>query len=230
VRFIALTVMPWLCTAMAAQIPEQHFSGALELGAGWGHAIDLTLENNHPSLRFPVSRLLHIPWQGGIHVARDLNPVSCLEFGMLYHRRSSDWVYERSYTTGSGTETETSLMVLALDGIDFSLKYYRFLDYRKNRELYVFGGISPVWVLNVPNAADLTIEDVPRRCFRSWNLALQGGLALERKRLRWKLQLDFCLVSVVNGEYILEVPEEERAWGTRIFPFEALLCCAYLIS
>jgi hypothetical protein len=228
VRPKILFVVLLMCAGLHAQDPK-HFSGALELGAGWGHAVDFTLENNHPTFKYLLPRIVATPWQAGIHVARDLNPVSCLEFGMLYHRRSSDWIWERESISGPVTWTSTSHMVLSFDCIDFSLKYYKFLDYWRNRELYAFGGLSPVWILGVPHASDLVQESVPRHCFRSWNLALEGGLALEKERLRWKLQLDLCLVSVTNGDYVLEVPEEERAWGTRIFPFEALLCCAYLI-
>jgi hypothetical protein len=228
VRTKLFLVIILLCAGLHARDPE-HFSGALELGAGWGHAVDFTLENNHPTFKYLLPRIIAIPWQAGIHVARDLDPDSKVEFGMSYHRRSSDWIYERSFITGSATATSTTHMVLGFDCIDFSLKYYRFLDYWQNRELYAFGGLSPVWILGVPHASDLVQESVPRHCFRSWNLALEGGLALERERFRWKLQLDLCLVSVVNGDYALEIPAKERAWGTTVLPFEVLLCCAYLL-
>ena len=87
-----------------------------------------------------------------------------------------------------------------------------------------------MWVLNVPFGTDMNNEHIPEYCFRNWNLAINGGLALERGRNRWKLQLDLCMVSVVTSDYAREVPEEDRAWGKYILPFEALVCYAYLIK
>lgn len=221
-----------------AQRSDQHFCGALELGTGWGHVIDFTLANNNFSSKFLFARLFALPWQGGVYVSRPLSALSYIEYGMFYHRRSSDWIYShttartgtsiyqnRITTYGTGTRHE----VLALDCIDFSLKYYKFLKYWKNRELYAFGGISPVWVLNVAYASDLNTNRIPDHCFRDWNLALTGGLALEKGKLRWKLNFDLCLAPVFNSDYRSEVPKEDRAWGANAFPFEALVCCAYLI-
>jgi hypothetical protein len=152
-----------------------------------------------------------------------------LKLGLVYHKRSSSWVQSYYYSQGKVTHTVTYHQVLALDCIDFSLKYYSFLKYWKNRELYAFGGIAPVWVVQVPYANDLSNNSVPRYCFRNWNLAMTGGLALEKGKIRWKLHFDLALVSVVNSHYRVEIPEDERAWGPNIFPFEASLCCSYLL-
>ncbi len=226
-RSLGLIVFLGLTATLNAQKINQHFSGALELGAGWGHAIDFTLDNNNLTLVYLVHRLFAIPWQGGIHTSRVLNHDSYLEFGMVYHRRSSDWVYQRSNNL-SGSWTSTTHKVLALDCIDFSLKYYKFLDHWRNRELYAFAGMAPVWVLH-SSGWDLNNNSLPHHHFRNWNLALAGGVALERGNVRWKLKMDLCIVPVANRNYSFEVPEEERAWGPYIFPIEALLCCAYLI-
>lgn len=155
----------------ARQRSMQHFSGVLELGTGWGHIIDFTLGNNNFTSKYPLQRLFTLPWQGGILISRSLNALSYLEYGMLYHRRSSDWIYS-SVSAHTGTSiygnrvttygTGTSHEVLTLDCLEFSFKYYKFLKYRKNWEIYAFGGITPVWVLNVAYASDLTNESVPR--------------------------------------------------------------------
>jgi len=238
---VFLTLMLFYAAAVSfqAQRSSQHFSGALELGTGWGHVIDFTLDNNNFSGKFLLHRLFALPWQGGIYVSRPLSATSHLEYGMLYHRRSSNWINSHA-SAHSGNSiygnritvygTATRHEVLAMDCLDFSLKYYKFLNYWKNRELYAFGGISPVWILNIPSGSDLTSNSIPPHCFREWNLALSGGLALEKGNLRWKLNFDLGLASVFNSDYRHEIPEEDRAWGAYAFPLEALVCCAYLIN
>lgn len=202
------------------------------MGLGWGIPIDFNLDNNILTSKFLGYRILEIPWQAGIHVSKALNPVSYMEMGLVFHERSYSWASNFNYTQGYTTITTYYInehQVLAMNCIDFSMKYYKFLKYWKNRELYAFGGIAPVWVLSVPYADDLNNNSVPRYCFRNWNMAVNGGMALEKENIRWKLHFDLGLVSVVNSEYATQVPEEERAWGTKIYPFEVLLCCAYLI-
>lgn len=219
-----------LSAHLHAQKADQHFSGALEFGLGWGHAIDFTLDNNNFTSKYLFERLIDLPKYAGIHTYKPLSHDSYMEFGLVYHYRSSDWIYQRRTYNGFGNYSNgTSHMVLALNCIDFSLKYYKFLNHWKNREVYAFGGIAPVWILNVAYASDLSNNSVPGHCFRNWNLAASGGLTLEKRKIRWKLHFDLALVSVVNSDYKDCVPEDERAWGPYIFPFEALLCCAYLI-
>jgi hypothetical protein len=175
-RILVLIVCLAFSAPLCAQKADQPFTGALEMGLGWGVPIDFTLDNNIFTRKFLGYRLL-----------------------------------------------------LALNCINFSLKYYKYLTYWKNRELYVFGGVAPVWIINVPFSSDLANNSIPEHYFRNWNLAVAGGLSLEKGKIRWKLDLDLAVVSVVNSEYTREVPEEERARGTKIYPFEVLLCCAYLI-
>ncbi|MFH0758714.1 MAG: hypothetical protein V2B15_15605 [Bacteroidota bacterium] len=232
-RILVLIVYLAFSLQLSAQKANQPFSGAIEMGLGWGIPIDFNIDNNILTSKFLGYRLLEIPWQAGIHVSKALGPVSYMELGLVFHERSSSWASSYAYTQGNPPGITTHYInehhVLALDCIDFSLKYYKFLKYGKNRELYAFGGIAPLWVLHVAYADDLNNNSVPRDCFRSWNLAVNGGLALEKGNIRWKLLFDLAVVSVVNSEYARVVPEEERAWGTKIYPFEVLLCCAYLI-
>lgn len=229
-RILVLIICLVTTVPLSAQRANQHFSGALEFGLGWGHVIDFTLDNNNITSKFLFQRLFNLPWMVGIHTQRELSSDSYMEFGLLFHKRSSDWVYQRSIYNEFGSYSYRSTnMVLALNCVDFSMKYYKFLKYWKNRELYAFGGIVPVWVLNVPSSSDLSINSVPQDLFRSWNLALAWGLALEKGNIRWKLHFDLAVISVVNSEYAFEIPEEERAWGPQAYPFEVLLCCAYLI-
>jgi len=226
-------ILPLFSGSLSAQISAMHFSGALELGTGWGVPIDFRVDNNIFTTEDLGYRLLALPWRAGLHIQREVNDLSFAEYGMEFHRRQSTWTTSYSHSVRyTGTVSYHGLEHLALNCIDFSLKYYHFLDYLKNRSLYVFGGIAPVWVLNVPYATSMNNNDndTPRDCFRYWNMAVNGGLALERGRSRWKLQLDLCLVSIVTSDYERDVPELDRPWGTCILPFEALVCYAYLIK
>lgn len=228
-RLMVISVFLVLVTGLKAQDAEQPVTGVLEFGMGWGIPVDFMLENNIFTLDYLGQRLFSLPWYAGINASKSLSPVSRLETGVSYHRRSSSWIYHQAHNTPGGISFRTTNMVLALNCIDFLFRYYRFFDYWRNREVYIYGGIAPVWVINVPYSKDLNYNSVPDHCFRDWNLAVNGGLALERRNLRWKLQLDLCLIPVTNGDYAQKIPEDERAWGAAIFPLEALLSCAFLI-
>jgi hypothetical protein len=228
-RIMILMACLLLSAPLRAQKADQPFTGALEMGLGWGVPIDFTLDNNILTGKYLGYRLLEIPWQAGFHASKSFNAETCLELGLIFHRRSSSWASGTEYTQGNVTLHSDEHHVLAMNCIDFSLKYYKYLTSAKNREMYVFGGIAPVWIINVPYSSDLANNSIPAHCFRNWNMAVAGGVTLENGNIRWKLHFDFALVSVVNSEYAREVPEEERAWGAKIHPFEVLLCCAYRI-
>jgi hypothetical protein len=228
-RILVLIASLLLSAPLCAQKADQPFSGALEMGLGWDVPIDFTPDNNILTRKYLGYRLLEIPWRAGFHASKPLNSETCLELGLNFHRRSSSWVSSYEYSQGITTYCLNEHHVLALNCIDFSLKYYKYLTYWKNRELYAFGGIAPVWIMNVPYSSDLTNNSIPEHCFRDVTLAFSAGLSLEKGKFRWKLDLDLAVVSIVNAEYPREIPEEERAWGAKIYPFEVLLCCAYII-
>lgn len=200
---------------ISAQNIHDPFVGGLEIGLGYGTVIDFNLDNNRLSKDLWSARLFHLPIHAGFVASKFLNPNKYVEFGILYSAKNSSFVkYDFEGIT---------LPALTLNCIDISVKYYSYIGKIGKQYMYVYGGLIPSWLIEpVQYYDDL---EIPDNCFRNFLISICGGLCFDKKKSRLKLHTGLALTSVVNARY-REIPQEDREYGGRIYPFELMFCYA----
>jgi len=225
IRILILVVC--LSLSVSAQKNIDPFVGGVEFGIGYGTVIDFNLDNNNFHSEHLLERLFYIPFQIGFVSAKYLNPNKYVEFGILYSRKGSSYVERLQYSAGGVNHKSTSNPALALHCIDLPIKYYFYAGKILKRHMYAFGGLIPSWLVEpVEYTGDFSI---PEDCYRNLFLSVCGGLCFDKKKSRMKLHAGMAVTSIVNSRY-REIPEENRDYGSRIYPFELLFCYAHMFK
>ncbi len=220
-RIWFLIVIASISLSAYAQDIHDPFMGGIEFGLGYGTIIDFNLDNNNFYREYLLERLIWLPFQIGFVAEKNLSPNRYLEFGMMFARHSSSYVYRHNYRIGGGYGT--GLPVLELYSIDIPLKYYMYVGKMLKQQMYAYGGIIPSWLLKPVMASDY--NDIPEDSFRNLYVSVCGGLCYDKRKSRVKLHAGLAVTSVVNANY-RAIPQEERGYGGRIYPFELLFCYA----
>ena len=220
-RIWLLIIMVTISSVVYSQGSHDPFVGGVEFGLGYGTVIDFNLDNNNFYREYLLERLIWLPFQIGFVTAKYLNPNKYLEFGVIFARRSSTYVYRHNYSSVS--IYGTSLPTLTIFSIDLPIKYYAYVGKMLNQQMYAYGGIIPSWVIRPGIGSDY--NDIPEDCFRNVYVSVCGGLCYDKKKSRMKLQAGLAVTSVVNSNY-RDIPQEDRGYGGRIYPFELLFCYA----
>lgn len=210
-----------ISSSIFAQDIHDPFVGGIEFSIGYGTVIDFNLDNNNLYREYLLERLIWLPFQIGFVADKYLNPNEYLEFGIMFARHSSSYVYRHNYSTGGNYGT--GLPVLELYCIDFPLKYYAYVGKMWKKQMYAYGGIIPSWLLTSDTGSDY--NEIPEDCLRNYCISVCGGLCYDIRKSRVKLHAGLAVTSVVNTNYRV-IPQEERGYGGRIYPFELLLCYA----
>jgi hypothetical protein len=216
--FLIITIV--ISSGVCAQNRNDPFVGGIELGIGYGTVIDFKLDNNNFYREHLLHRLLWLPFQIGFVSEKYLNPNEYLEFGILFARRSSSYTKRHYSADGS---YGTGVPALDIYCIDFPLKYYAYAGKILKQQMFAYGGIIPSWIIEPLVYSDhcLIAED----CFRNFYFSVCGGLCFDKKKSRMKLHAGLAVTSVANAKY-REIPQEDRNYGGRIYPFELLFCYA----
>ncbi len=143
---------------------------------------------------------------------------------MMFARRSSSYVARYNYKAGDGYAR--GLPTHNFYGIDIPLKYYSYVGKVLKQQMYAFGGITPSWLIR-PEGGSLD-WGIPEEYFRNFYLSICGGMCYDKKKSRMKLHAGLAVTFVVNSKY-REIPEENRNYGGRIYPFELLFCYALML-
>ncbi len=204
-----------------AQTKHDPFVGGIEFGLGYGSIIDFNFDNNNLYREYLLERLIWLPFQIGFVAEKTLNSNKYLEFGMMFARHSSSYVYRHNYKIGGGYGT--GLPVIELYSIDIPLKYYSYVGKILKQQMYAYGGIIPTWLLQPVLGSEY--NDIYEESFRNWYVSVCGGLCYDKRKSRMKLHAGLAVTSVVNANY-RKIPQEERGYGGRIYPFELLFCYA----
>lgn len=223
----------WLLIAMIAissggytQSNRDPFVGGIEFGLGFGTAIDFNFDNNKyhiGDVADALEVLTFLPTHFGIVSAKYLNPNKYFEFGVFYSRKCSFYDYHYSYPTKNGTISTSGGAALVFHSIDLPIKYYSYAGKILKQQMYAYGGIIPSWI--VEPTQYVGDYEIPEECFRNFCVSVCGGLCFDKKKSRMKLHTGLAVTSVVNASY-REIPEEDREYGGRIYPFEILFCYA----
>lgn len=200
-----------------AQTIHDPFVGGIEFGIGYGTVIDFNRDNNNISSTYLLERLLWLPFQIGFVSAKYFNPNQYLEIGVVYARKASSFVEQHYNADGSH---EIALPTLTLHCIDIPLKYYSYVGKIMKQQMFAFGGLIPSWLVNTEYTSH-----IPEECFRNFYISVCGGLCFDKKKSRMKLHAGLAVTSIVNSSY-REIPEIDRDYGGRIYPFELLFCYA----
>ncbi len=219
IRILILVVC--LSSSVSAQKNNDPFVGGIELGIGYGTVIDFNLDNNNFYREYLLQRFLWLPFQIGFVAEKNLSPNRYLEFGMMFARRSSSYVARYNYKADGGYTR--GLPTLNFYGIDIPLKYYSYVGKVLKQQMYAFGGITPSWLMR-PEVGSLD-WGIPDEYFRNIYLSICGGLCYDKKKSRLKLHAGLAVTSVVNADY-RQIPQDDRNYGGRIYPFELLFCYA----
>ena len=124
-RIWFLIIIVTISSVVYSQKNNDPFVGGIEFGLGYGTVIDFNLDNNNFYREYLLQRLIWLPFHMGFVSAKYLNPNEYLEFGMMFVRRSSSYVYRYNYRKGGGYTR--GLPVLELYSIDIPLKYYGYV-------------------------------------------------------------------------------------------------------
>ena len=225
-RIWFLIIIVAISSVVYSQKNNDPFVGGVEFGIGYGTVIDFNLDNNDNNefeLGFLLEKLQYLPTHIGFVSAKYLNPNEYFEFGILYTRKCSSYAYRYTYSTKYGTSSVSGGSALVLHCIDLPLKYYSYVGKMLKQQMYAYGGLIPSWIIEpVQYVGDFSI---PEECYRNICVSVCGGLCYDKKKSRMKLHAGLAVTSVVNANY-REIPEEDREYGGRIFPFELLFCYA----
>ena len=224
-RIWFLIVIASISLSVYAQKIHDPFVGGIEFGLGYGTVIDFNLDNNNFYSEYLLHRLLWLPFKIGFVSAKHLNPNEYLEFGMVFARRSSSYVYRYNYRKDGGYTR--GLPVIELYSIDIPLKYYEYVGKILKQHLYAYGGIIPSWLLTSEIGSDY--NEIPEDCLRNFYISVCGGLCYDKKISRMKLHAGLAVTSVVNANY-REILQEDRGYGGSIYPFELLFCYAWMFK
>lgn len=213
--FLLLVVA--LATDVSGQWNSEPFVGGIEIGIGYGTVIDFNPDNNGFRVGSLSDRLQYLPTHIGFVSAKYINPNKYLEFGLLYSRKSS----YNAFQSNNGTYIVSGGNALVLHCIDLPIKYYSYVGKLLKQHMYAYGGLIPSWIIEpVHYVSDIGI---PEECFRNFCLSVCGGLCYDKQKSRIKLHAGLAVTSVVNTNY-REIPQEDRDYGDRIYPFELLFC------
>ena len=193
------------------------FFGGIELGIGYSTFIDFNFESNGVMLKAVPYQIPFLPYQLGFVSAKYLNSSDFLELGIFFSKRSDTYVKK----SGDGW----SVPFVNLYCIDFPLKFYTDLKTKFKYPLHIYGGLIPSWLFLPETGTDqsgITID-----FFRSWYLSVCSGLCYDRGMLRWKLHLSMSATSIIKPLY-RSGWENTTDYGRMVYPFEALICCAFL--
>jgi len=219
-RLWFLIIIVAISSGVYSQKIHDPFVGGIEFGLGYGTVIDFNLDNNQFYINALFDRLFSLPTHIGFVSAKYLNPNEYFEFGLLYARKGSSNVYRYNFGT-NGSYSGGSLFEFHC--IDLSLKYYSYLGKMLKQQMYAYGGLIPSWIIE---PVEYVIDfGIPEECFRNIFVSVCGGLCYDKKKSRMKLHAGLAVTSVVNANY-REIPEEDREYGGRIYPFELLFCYA----
>lgn len=216
-----LIIIVAISSSVCAQNKSDPFVGGIEFGIGYGTVIDFDLDNNNFYREYLLERFIWLPFHIGIVSAKYFSPNEYLEIGMIFARRSSSFVYRYNYRTVDSYTV--GLPVLDLYSIDFPLKYYAYAGKILNQQMYAYGGLIPSWIFKPEMGSNY--NDIPEGSVRNFYISVCGGLCYDKKKSRMKLYAGLALTSVVNADY-REIPQEDRYYGGRIYPFELLFCYA----
>jgi hypothetical protein len=81
--------------------------------------------------------------------------------------------------------------------------------------------LIPSWI-NIPEIASVDFN-IPQEFIRDAGLSICGGLCYEIKKSRLILHAGLTVTSIVNS-VIKDIPDDERNYGNRIYPYEWMLC------
>lgn len=219
-RICLLIVIITISSGGYAQKNRDPFVGGIEFGLGYGTVIDFNPDNNQFYVNGLFDRLLSLPTHIGFVSAKHLNPNNYFEFGLLYSRKGSSNVYRYNYGT-NGSYSGGSLFVFHC--IDLPLKYYSYVGKMLKQQMYAFGGLIPSWIMEPTQY--VSNFGIPEEYFRNICISVCGGLCFDKRKSRMKLHAGLAVTSVVNANY-REIPEKDREYGGRIYPFEILFCYA----
>jgi hypothetical protein len=207
---------------ISAQNINDPFIGGIEIGIGFGTVIDFNFNNNKyyiGNVSDAVEMLTYLPTHVGLVTAKYLNANKYFEFGALYSRKCS--FYDYHYSNGTGSIRGGGALVFHC--IDLPIKYYSYAGKIFKQQMYAYGGIVPSWI--VEPTQYIGDFEIPEDCFRDFCLSVCGGLCFDKKKSRMKLHAGLAVTSVVDASY-RDIPEEDREYGGRIYPFELLFCYA----
>lgn len=224
-RLWFLIIIVAISSGVYSQKIHDPFVGGIEFGLGYGTVIDFNLDNNNSYREYLLERLIWLPFQIGFVSAKYFNPNEYLEFGVIFARHSSSYVYRHNYKIGGGYGT--GLPVLELYSIDIPLKYYAYVGKILKQQMYAYGGIIPSWLLTSETGSDY--NEIPEDCLRNFCISICGGLCYDKRKSRVKLHTGLAVTSVVNANY-RAIPQEDRGYGGRIYPFELLFCYARMFK
>ncbi len=222
-RIWLLIVIVSISLSAYAQDIHDPIVGGIELGLGFGTVIDFNLDNNEFRVGSLFDRLQYLPTHMGLVSLKYINPNKYIEVGILYSRKCSSHYYRYSYSTSQGTGRVSGGSALVLHCIDLPLKYYSYVGNMLKQQIHAYGGLIPSWIVEPVLYVGET--SIPDECFRNIFVSVCGGLCYDKKKSRLKLHASLAVTSVVNSNY-REIPEENRNYGGRIYPFELLFCYA----
>lgn len=218
-RFRFLTFLTFISFGLSAQKPFMPFFGGIELGIGYSSFIDFNLENNGVLIKALPYQIQFLPYEIGIVSAKYINSTNYLELGIFFSKRSDSYVKKN--------RNEWSVPFINLYCFDFPLKFYLDITKDSRSPFYIFGGLIPTWIYKPDVGID--ISDMTVDYFTSWYLSACSGVCFERGRLRWKLHLAMSTTSIIKT--IFSTGWEIRTdYGRKVYPFEALLSCAFMIK
>lgn len=220
IRYIILVV--FLSSSVSAQKIHDPFRGGVEFGFGYGTIIDFSFDNNNLYREYLLERFIWLPFHIGFVTAKYFDPTKYLEFGVMFARRSSSFVYRHNYRTVDSYAV--GLPTINLYGIDLPIKYYVYAGKMLKQQMYAYGGIIPTWLMR-PEGGGIMEYGIAVDHFRNIYVSVCGGLCYDKKKSRMKLHAGLAVTSVVNSEY-REIPQEDRLYGGRIYPFEVVFCYA----
>ena len=221
-RIRILIMVIFVSSGLYAQKISDPFKGGVEFGLGYGTVIDFNLDNNNFYREYLLQRFIWLPFHIGFVTAKYLNPNEYLEFGVMFARRSSSFVYRHNYRTVDSYAV--GLPTINLYGIDLPIKYYTYAGKMLKQQMYAYGGIIPSWLMR-PEMGFMMDYGITEDYFRNFYVSVCGGLCYDKRKARLKLHAGLAVTSVVNSKY-REIPQEDRLYGGRIYPFELVFCYA----
>ena len=93
--------------------------------------------------------------------------------------------------------------------------------------MWAYGGLIPSWII-IPEIASVECS-IPEEFIRDASLSFCGGICYEIKKSRVKLHAGLTVTSIVNSDF-KDIPEDERNYGNRIYPYELMLCYARMFK
>lgn len=216
-RIWLFIIVVFVSLSLPAQNQYLPFFGGIELGLGYSTFIDFNSESNGVMLKAIPHQLPFIPYQLGFVSAKYVNSSDYFELGIMFSKRSDSFAKK--------SPDGWSVPYFNLYCIDFPIKYYIDVKAKKSRPLYVYGGIIPSYII-LPESGYYFPNDI-ELYLTSWYLSACSGVCLDKGMLRWKLHFSMAVTSITKRIHRSGF-ESNTDYGESVYPFEALICCAYL--